>query len=254
MKPRSGTRPPIAVSDHRGVRSLHIGGEAIQSAMKIDAPYALQLDYTRCMMAALLFHPAPREALLLGLGGGSVAKFLYRNFRRLRITAVEVDARVVAVARAQFALPPDGPRLRVEVGDGAQALAPGCCDLLVADAFDDEAPQLAGADFYESAWRALGEQGVLVANLMSDDPELDARLQALDAAFRGSAVCMSAFSDPNLIVFGIKGLPASFDRGELRARAQELQERHGLPFTKYAKALRGMNRRSSPILPAMAQR
>ena len=50
-------RSVIAVSDSRGVRSLHVGGEAIQSSMKLGDPFALALDYTRCMMAFLLFHP-----------------------------------------------------------------------------------------------------------------------------------------------------------------------------------------------------
>ena len=60
--------PTIAVSDERGVRSLHVGGEAIQSAMRLADPFALALDYTRCMMAFLLFHPEPRRALMIGLG------------------------------------------------------------------------------------------------------------------------------------------------------------------------------------------
>ena len=64
----------VAVSDARGVRTLHVGGEAIQSAMRIDDPFALALDYTRCMMAFLLLHPEPREALMIGLGGGSDRK------------------------------------------------------------------------------------------------------------------------------------------------------------------------------------
>ena len=35
------TKPSIAVSDARGVRTLHVGGEAIQSAMRIAEPFAL---------------------------------------------------------------------------------------------------------------------------------------------------------------------------------------------------------------------
>ena len=58
-------RSDIAVTDARGVRTLHVGGEAIQSAMRIDDPFALALDYTRCMMAFLLFHPRPRQALMI---------------------------------------------------------------------------------------------------------------------------------------------------------------------------------------------
>src|SRR5688500_19187031 len=105
---------PVAVSDARGVRTLHVGGEAIQSAMRLDDPFALALDYTRCMMAFLLFHPEPREALMIGLGGGSLAKFFHRRLRATRVRVVELDARIVQVSRAQFSLPPDDARPPVE--------------------------------------------------------------------------------------------------------------------------------------------
>src|SRR5690606_153767 len=82
-------KPPIAVSDSRGVRMLHVGGEAIQSAMRLDDPFALALDYTRCMMSFLLFVPQPRDALMIGLGGGSLAKFFHRRLRQTRVRAVE---------------------------------------------------------------------------------------------------------------------------------------------------------------------
>ncbi len=75
------------------------------------------------MMAFLLFHPEPREALMIGLGGGSLAKFFLKKFKQTSIRVVELDPRVLAAAREHFALPPDGARLRVEVGDGAEAIA-----------------------------------------------------------------------------------------------------------------------------------
>jgi hypothetical protein len=37
-------KPSIAVSEARGVRTLHVGGEAIQSSMRLEDPYALALD------------------------------------------------------------------------------------------------------------------------------------------------------------------------------------------------------------------
>ena len=106
------------------MRTLHVGGEAIQSAMRLGEPYALALDYTRCMMAFLLVHPEPREALMIGLGGGSLAKFFHRRLRATRVRVVELDPRIAAAARAQFALPADDARLAVEIGDGAEALSP----------------------------------------------------------------------------------------------------------------------------------
>jgi len=235
------SRPTIAVSDERGVRSLHVGGEAIQSSMKIGDPFALALDYTRCMMAFLLFHPEPRHALMIGLGGGSLAKFFYKHLRRTCIRVVELDPRIVATARAHFALPCDDERLRVEVGDGAHALAPDCCDVLVIDAYHDEAhvAELASAAFYDAAYLALEPRGALVVNFMDDDPMLDRYLQRLERAFGGAVLTMKALYDPNLVAFALKGLPARLDWTVLPARAARLESRYGLPFRRYARRLRG---------------
>lgn len=234
----------VAVSDARGVRTLHVGGEAIQSAMRIDDPFALALDYTRCMMTFLLFCPAPREALMIGLGGGSLPKFFYRRFKETCVRVVELDPRVVAAAREHFALPPDGERLRVDIGDGAEALAPECCDLLVLDAFQDElhVPRLASSEFYDGAFLALREPGAMVVNFMDDDPRFDQTLERLERAFGGAVLAMKALYDPNVLAFAFKGLPGRVPWEVLRRRAGRLQARLGLPFGRYVSRLRAMNR------------
>jgi spermidine synthase len=233
----------IAVSDSRGLRTLHVGGDAIQSSMRLDDPFALALDYTRCMMAFLLFHPAPREALMIGLGGGSLAKFFHRRLRPTRVRVVELDERVISAARTQFALPPDDARLAVEVGDGADALSPECCDVLVVDAYHDEehVQKLASAQFYDAAYLALAEPGALVVNFMDDDPKFDQYMRRLELAFGGAVLAMKALYDPNIIVFALKGLPARLEWDFLRRRAAQLESRLYLPFTRYVSRLRGMN-------------
>ena len=225
------------------MRTLHVGGEAIQSSMRIEDPYALALDYTRCMMAFLLFHPEPSEALMIGLGGGSLAKFFYRRLRPTRVRVVELDARVVAAAREHFALPPDGARLKVEVGDGAEALEPECCDVLIVDAFEDElhVPRLASPEFYDGAFIALAEPGALVVNFMDDDPKLDLTLERLERAFGGAVLAMPALYDPNILVFALKGAAQRVAWSPLRERAAELESRFGLPFRRYVSRLRVMN-------------
>jgi spermidine synthase len=232
--------PTIAVSDARGYRSLHVGGEAIQSTMKLGDPFALALDYTRCMMAFLLFHPQPREALMIGLGGGSLAKFFHKRLRATRVRVVELDRRIVDTARTHFALPQDDARLTVEIGDGAEALSPECCDALIIDAYHDErhVPELATQAFYDAAFLALAEKGALVVNYMNDDPMFDQYLQRLEAAFGGAVFMMRALYDPNIIAFALKGLPREPDWDELRRRAGTLEARLGLPFRKYAARLR----------------
>ena len=71
----------IEVFDDGKSRSLHFGTPARQSSMALDAPDRLQLPYTQAMMAFLLFQPQPEAVLMVGLGGGSMAKFLLRHER-----------------------------------------------------------------------------------------------------------------------------------------------------------------------------
>ena len=233
----------VAVTNARGVRTMHVGGEAIQSAMRIDDPFALALDYTRCMMAFLLFHPEPRRALMIGLGGGSLAKFCHRNLKKTSIRVIELDAAVVAAARQHFALPPDDARLSVEIGDGVEALSPECCDVLMLDAFEDElhVPRLASSEFYDGAFLALAEPGALVVNFMNDDPKFDLTLQRLERAFGGAVLAMPALYDPNILVFALKGVRSRIAFHELKDKAVELEARLGLPFTRYVNRLRAMN-------------
>jgi spermidine synthase len=243
-RPDPGKRPDLVVSEERGVRHLHIGGEAIQSAMRMDDPFALELDYTRCMMAFLLFHPAPRRALMIGLGGGSLAKYFHRRLNGLRTHVVESDERVITTARALFHVPGDDARLRIEHGDGVRALAPECCDLLVVDGFEDESTPaaLVSQAFFDAAWGSLEDAGAMVVNFMDDDPNLDRNLQRIERAFDGAVVALPALRDPNVIVVGLKGVPAAYRWEDLRARAATLERRHGMPFGRYVDRLRRMNR------------
>jgi len=241
---RGARAPAIEVRDRGGLRWLHVGGEAIQSAMRIAEPAALALDYTRAMMAFLLLHPEPRRALLIGLGGGSLAKFIHKHLRRTRVRAVEQDPRIVAVARERFALPPEDARLHVEIGDGAEALAPECCDLLMVDAYRDElhVPELASRAFYDAAWLSLEAPGAAVVNFMDDDPQLDRQLRRLETAFGGAVLAFHAPRDPNVIALALKGFAPRIEWEALRRRARALQARYGVGFEEFVPKLRRMNR------------
>ncbi len=232
------------------MRQLHVGGEAIQSAMRLEDPFALELDYTRCMMAFLLFHPAPRRALMIGLGGGSLAKFFHRRLPGLSTRVLETDERVIATARSLFHVPADDARLAVEHGDGVQALEPDCCDLLVVDGFEDESasPALVRQSFFDAAASALETPGAFVMNFMDDDRDLDRHLRRVERAFGGAVLAFKALRDPNIVVLALKGAPREIPWRELRARAQRLEQLYGLPFPRMVERLRAMNRWSAQAL------
>ena len=47
--------------------------------------------------------------------------------------------------------------------------------------------------------------------------------------------------DPNILVFAFKGVPARISFAELKGKAENLEARYGLPFTRYVNRLRAMN-------------
>src|SRR5256885_13548288 len=105
-----GPHKAIEIVEEDGVRVLQIGGNAIQSAMRLDAPDRIELDYVRAMMAFLLFHPDPRDVLLVGLGGGSMARFLPQRLPQTRVTGGGVDPGGGPPGRGYLPLPEGNPR------------------------------------------------------------------------------------------------------------------------------------------------
>ena len=247
MKRWGGTRlPPVHISESRGIRTLHIGGDAIQSAMRLADPDALELHYTRAMMAFLLLVPEPRDVLLIGLGGGSIARFLRHRCAASRIVAIELNPQVVAAARAWFGLPPDDARLRVDIADGLAYVPahPQCCDVLMLDAFEDgrSVPALSTFRYYQHCRRALRAGGLLVQNFMSDERRLAAYVARVETAFDGRVLQLPAANRVNTIVFAANGLAASWSLATLEKRAAVLERRLHLPYRAMLKRLVDANR------------
>src|SRR5690606_41703694 len=95
------------------------------------------IDYTRTMLAALLWQPRPRRIGIVGLGGGSQVKFLHRHLPGARLEVVENHPGVIALRRS-FGIPDDDARLEVAFDDGARFIAerPARYDLLLVDGYD----------------------------------------------------------------------------------------------------------------------
>jgi spermidine synthase len=242
----------VTVAEERGVRSLHIGGHAIQSAMRLSSPDTLELHYTRAMMSFLLFRPEGGEVTMIGLGGGSVAKFIHRRLPSVKLTVVEIRPEVVAAARAFFELPPDDERLAIVVADGAQYLPtrPSSCDVLLLDGFEDgrQPPALCSQAFYDAAYDALRPGGLMAVNFMAFDGKLDVFLQRIEKSFRGRVLLVDAADKVNLIALALKEGPARLAWSELRGRAQAFKDLLGLPFDRFTSSLRERNRHTARYL------
>jgi len=189
-------------------RSLHFTLGELQSRMLVHQPSRLDVDYTRTMMGFLLFQPAPAHIGMIGLGGGSLAKFCHRQLRASRMTVLEINPHVIAL-RHEFQVPDDDERFTVIAADGAlylQAEAPGF-DVLLVDGFDHEGQPaaLCSQRFYDDCFAALGKNGVLVVNLHSDHPDYPVLAGRISRSFSGNVAEVMAAEKSNTIVFASRG-------------------------------------------------
>ena len=216
------------ICQDRGEVSLHFGMSTVQSRMRVGAPTKLVLDYTRSMMAFLLLEPEPRHIVMLGLGGGSLAKYCHEHLPDTRFTALEISPEVIAM-RGLFALPPDDARLQVLCVDGATWLHdnPSCCDVLMLDGFDAGGlpPQLCSQGFYDDCAAALTPGGVLASNIWARDSLRDTIVERLRRSFGDAVLTILAEDGENTIALACKdaGLPAA---SLLRERARRLSAQH----------------------------
>lgn len=189
-------------------KALHFSICEIQSRMQIRDPYALDLEYTRTMMGFLLFDPEPQNIAMIGLGGGSLAKFCYRHLKQSRIQVVEINPHVIAL-RDEFHVPPDDERFNVVQGDGAQFVRDSTtrCDVLMVDGFDcDGMPSsLCSQRFYDDCFDMLQTDGIMVVNLHYGHAQYPVHLDRIRHSFKDAVLVCDDGELSNSIVFAGKG-------------------------------------------------
>ena len=233
----------VVEEEEGGLLSLQFGSTARQSTMFVDRPDELTLEYTRCLMSALVLAEAPPgRALMLGLGGGSLVKFLLRHLPGCRVEVVELRPRIVEVAQRFFALPRSHDRLRIHVTDGRRFLLEHTgepYDLVLLDLHTGQgmAPVVREEDFLPACRRATADGGVFSANLWYGfDTDLKGRVQELLHASFERVLGLPVPGRSNHVAHGLPGgrVPAA---GTLEHRARAWQKAVGLPMPELARLL-----------------
>ena len=214
----------------------------IQSELHLDDPLRLADPYTQAAMLGLLWQPRPQHAYIAGFGAGRVPMLLHHHFPALQVQCTDIDPTVVAIALKYFGVQPDG-RLQVAIADGrgwlAQQPPDRRFDFVYVDVFLDNGYvpyRLSTVEFFTECRDRLTADGVLVVNLLYEDPYMADRLATIAAAFDTVTVC--PLGEDNDVVFAARG-PA-VDKEALIERAKALQAEHGFhfPFVRHALALR----------------
>lgn len=227
----------VEVSETNGVRSLHLGSETIQSAMRVRDPLALELTYSRAIMCFLLFNPQVKNVLSIGLGGGSITKYIHAYCPHIISTVVELNPKVIQVARSQFYVPENDARLEVIEGDGLDYLAehPSTAEVLIIDAFDGNGimPEFSSQSFFDLCAQAMLENGIFAINLWGSDKNFDIYLQRIQQTFEHRVLVLRTANPGNTVVFGFNRLPAHITLSSLHELATEFEVQHQIEFSHF---------------------
>lgn len=235
----------IGIIEKDGLRTLHLGTPISQSSMRIDRPFELIHPHSRVLMSFLLFAPRARDVLTVGLGGGSLPKFLHRFAPGIRTRVVEIDADVIAVARSHFQLPDDDDRLQVIQGDGARYLRdhPGSADVLLLDVCDAlGTPQsLYSQEFFDDCRAALTASGPALIHLWSFDVQFDLFVERIGRSFSGRILKMPVGETDSTVVVGLPADAGELTWATLTERAALLETAFGIGFGTIVEDLRKAN-------------
>ncbi len=158
---RAWRAAPVVVGEDRGRPALLVGGfvQSVAAGAAADGYWAQMLPAHQ-----------PRRGLLLGFGGGTVARLLVQRFGACDLVGVDDDARAVALGRAAFGPLPEHVQL---VLADALRFVDGCggaFDYIAVDLFHAGRPPrgMFGRPFLRGVRAALTPRGRAVFNVFRD--------------------------------------------------------------------------------------
>ena len=200
------------------------------SSIDISDPLNLKGQYAQAMMLSLVFKPQPKKLYMLGFGGGRVPMVFHHYVPKLVIEASEHSQGVVQLAEACFGITLDD-RMRVSTEDGREHLASfpeNHFDIILLDSFSgigDHPNQLSTQEFYELCKSRLTQDGVVVTNLVDNNPYFKQKVATFCAAFKYS---YQYESKGVYIFFGSDA--DDFSQTKFRQKAQEIVAQYTFEF------------------------
>jgi spermidine synthase len=206
-------------SDFVRVLASYGAGERVtqQSAMSLMRPERLIYHYERLMALAFAFATRSRSALLIGLGGGAMLRYVGSAFPKCRTTVVERETAVVDIARRFFRV--DQEIIEADALDFV-AESEERFDVVMVDIYDANGFSLPGSGFWKNAVKRLAPGGVMAVNWADFVGHDIARTQSAELA---RLVRHSLFMTPS----GMRDNLVQFASNKRLPEPEELAE--GLP-------------------------
>jgi spermidine synthase len=195
-----------------------------ESASNLKDADELPIAYTQTMTLGAIYPDAPRKALMIGLGAGSIPTYLVRHMPDIAIDNIELDPGVIAAAKKYFGVR-ETPRNRMIESDGRVFVnrRAETYDVILVDAFrGGYVPfHLLTQEFYALLKQRLAPKGVAVFNIHSGTKLYDSTLVTLKSVFPSVDLYFVAGS-----VIAIAGSEPAMDLETLKARAAAAQAKN----------------------------
>ena len=131
------------------------------SGMDLIYPARLVFHCEQLMSLAFALCDSPASALLLGVGGAGMWRFVRAHLPECVMTLVDNDNGIVDIARRWFYL---DQNVLIEPGQNFLAHAKQRFDVILVDQYDSRGSTLLGTDFWEGCVAALNQGGCLATN------------------------------------------------------------------------------------------
>jgi spermidine synthase len=220
---------PVFVTELAGIRYLHVGSlRHRSSALDPDDPLRHVYGYTALMMLSLGYVDQPRDVLMVGLGGGTMPRWLRAHYPEARIVNVEFDPEVVRIAKEYFDFVPD-ENMEVVIKDARRWLrtTDQRFDLILLDAFHGGyIPfHLTTREFLIMVREHLKPGGAVCANTWVSQSLAERESATYQAVFDGFHHYLGGHTANRIIVARPDGLPGT---AELKERLAAVQRERAL--------------------------
>jgi len=163
-KGKSPISGEIKVTENSGIRRLVIGGFTQSQSLRPDG-YTGQYYWDKMVPEGFNLEKDSR-VLILGLGGGTIAKIITRHAGPVTIDGVEIDPVIVELAKKYFSL--NEPNINIIIADAKDFVKDArfkynliCVDLFISDKVP---PGVETTEFLERVRGLLKESGVVMIN------------------------------------------------------------------------------------------
>ena len=223
---------------HQGLLELRGRDNSLQSAIDPKAPQRLCLRNLEHLLTVLLFIEQPRTILVLGTAAGSLLHYLRHYLPVARVTAVDIDAELIAQLRDLQMLPPAGEHLEYLIADAAEFIA--ACeqrfDLVLVDLFNGASSPawLLQRETTVGLRRICSERGAVSYNLLlASDHDFSRFYRELGKVYGELTLSLPVQGFENRIVCALRERPAANTDMQSRLRlAQSMATNLGLDFPR----------------------